>query len=130
MRPHLTHTEMNRLDLVRDLLQLSQPVSLLRARLAELDWDYQGDGVSLTQHHVKFVLTRYLSGELSSSDVELWANLVEGRDDICVASEDAAHLSDVLHELANPELTEPLNAARAGQLVDVLKSEHKRGQTR
>ncbi len=61
-------------------------------------------------------MKRYLAGEISTQEVEDWANLIECRDDI--GYEDVA---DVLHILANPLITYELTPAVAAQLIEELR---------
>ncbi|WP_290803968.1 hypothetical protein, partial [Aquidulcibacter sp.] len=77
-------------------------------------------GVRLTPDHFSNVLARYLRGEMSEVDVETWANLIEGRDDVEFDHSFEALVRDVLHELANPILTHPLDPARARHLIGIL----------
>lgn len=69
--------------------------------------------VTLLTADLRAVLERYANGELSDRDVENWANLVEGREDIQVEEND----KEVLFELANPELTQQLSRARALEIL-------------
>jgi hypothetical protein len=114
----MTSSEMDRLAVVRDLLELSRPLGEIMAQLAVLDWDYEGDGVKLTKKHLSMALQRYLRNELSGSEVESWANQIEGREDIRFETDSAREIGDVLYELANPALTQPLDHARAKTLLD------------
>ncbi len=78
-------------------------------------WDSEEELVQLERQHVSTVLKRYLTGEISTQEVEDWANLIECRDDI--GYEDVA---DVLHILANPLITYRLTPTVAAQLLDEL----------
>jgi hypothetical protein len=118
----MTPDEKFRLALVDSLLTMALPLADIAEQLAKLGWDYEGIGVRLTPDHFSNVLARYLRGEMSEVDVETWANLIEGRDDVEFDQSFEALVRDVLHELANPILTHPLDPARARHLVDILKS--------
>ena len=85
-----------------------------------LDWDCEGDGVKVTKKHLSMAPQRYLRGELSGSEIESWENQIEGREDIQFEGDSTREVGDVLHELANPTLTQPLDHARAKTLLDAL----------
>ena len=116
----MTSSEMDRLALVRDLLEMSKPLEKIMAQLAMMDWDYEGDGVDLTKEHLAIALQRYLRGELSDSDIESWANQIEGREDVQLDAGSEQEIENVLYELANPALTQPLDHARAKMLLEAM----------
>lgn len=106
-----------RLALVRDLLEMTMPLGNVIRDLSTMAWDYDGEGVELTTEHLANALQRYLRGDVSESDIELWANQVEGRDDVQFQESAESVIKEVLHELANPLLTQLLDHPRAIQLV-------------
>lgn len=110
--------ERNRLAVVRDLLELSRPLDEIAAQLAMMEWDYEGDGVEFTVRHLIAVLHRYLRDELSVSDIESWANSIEGRDDVYFETGREQETKEVLYELANPGLTQPLDRSRARAILE------------
>ncbi|MGQ7934257.1 hypothetical protein [Paraburkholderia sp. D1E] len=116
----MTSSGMDRLAVVRDLLELSRPLEKIMAQLAVFDWDYEGAGVKLTKKHLSMALQRYLRGEFSGFEIESWANQIEGREDIQFEADSVREIGDVLYELANPTLTQPLDYARAKTLLDEL----------
>jgi hypothetical protein len=78
----MTSSEIDRLSVVRELLEISKPLEKIVAQLAKIDWDHKGHGVDLTKKHLSAALRRYLRGELSDSEIESWTNQIEGREDI------------------------------------------------
>lgn len=116
----MTTNEMNRLAVVRDLLELSKPLEEISAQLAAMRWDYDGDGIELTRSHLVAALRRYIDDQLSASDIEVWANGIEGREDIRFEAEWGQEVEDVLYELANPTLTQVLDRDRARVILDKL----------
>lgn len=110
----------DRIAAVTSLLEFSEPLEQLAERMSEFDWDCTGQPVVLMPEHVVEVLERFLSDQIPASIVERWANLVEGRDDVDFQYRDGL-MSVVVHELANPTLTLPLDRARAALLVERLK---------
>lgn len=110
----------NRLNLIKELVEFSCPLELLELRLQKFDWDFEGVPIKLSRAHLVNLLTRYLNQELSANDVEHWANLIEGREDICFESGSEKQLDHALYQLANPTLTAPLNEGRASAIVSTL----------
>jgi len=53
--------------------------------------------------------------DISSKEVEDWANLIECREDIGYEE-----VADILHILANPAITQELTKAVAAQLIEDL----------
>jgi hypothetical protein len=94
---------------LQNLVKLCAPISAIAADLENVEWDSEKRLAMLRASDLKSVLERYASGELSHHDIESWANLIEGREDIEVEE----GIRDALFELANPELTEPLSKTRA-----------------
>lgn len=106
-----------RSDIVNSLIQLSMPLSVLNEKLSSFPWDYDGDIVILKWHHCVSVLERYLRGELDKQQVETWANLIEGRDDIDFDISKEERIRECIYELANPVLTKPLTRDGATEML-------------
>ena len=96
---------MTREEAVQVLVRFDQPVDVLRASLTAFNWDWVGPPLArLTCQAVESALHRYQRGELTGDEVEAWADLLEGRDDI----EFEPMAAQAIFELANPELHGPL----------------------
>jgi len=109
-----------RVKILQSLLTLSTDLSSIRSQLAPLPWDVEEALVVLTPDHLRTILERRIAGDLSSVEVEDWANLIEGRDDIGFDDEHASKLRAVVHELANPLLTRELTVETARDLISIL----------
>jgi hypothetical protein len=107
-----------RREALRDLVLLASPVANAQHSLTDFAWD-SDELLMLDKQHVLAVLRRFETDELVAAEVEAWANAIEMRDDIGYDRETAVW--DVLYELANPTLTEPLTRERADVLASVLK---------
>lgn len=111
-----------RLSLVRDLLSMKVPLSETLENLSQYPWDFEKKGVVLTAGHLESVLDRYIRNELTAEQVEMWANSIEGRDDIEIGGDYNSNIAEVLNELANPALTHLLTLERAKFLMQMLTS--------
>jgi len=109
---------MNRTATLNALVKVTMPIHEAVSRLAEFSWDSESELVLLTSENFFHVLSLFKHGSLSAAEVEDWANALEGRDDVVFATEQAREL---LHELANPLLTQPLSGERAGFWLSQLQ---------
>lgn len=105
---------------LHDLLDFARPIRELRGLLAFHEWDFDGPPLVVDRGHFRRVLERYLNGDLSIRDIEDWANLIEGREDIAFESGNEELLREIVYELANPELAEQLSNQRARKIVSLL----------
>ena len=78
--------------------------------------------VILTRKHVTDTLERYLSGDLTFSDIDDWASALESRDDVGLEVGGEDLLREMIHELANPFLTRALSPFVAREWVQRLTS--------
>jgi hypothetical protein len=62
------------------------------------------------------MLDLYLGSTIRGSDVEEWAEAIEGRDDVGYEGDAADMLREAVFELANPDLTNQLVPERAREL--------------
>jgi hypothetical protein len=106
-----------RKELARKLVEYSLPIEPVVSELSTYPWDCDSPLFVITPAHVASILDRYLAGKLTTEQVERWGNLVEMRDDLD-AGESA--IREVIHELANPLLTEPLSKESALRMRHVL----------
>lgn len=110
----------DRMGVLEMVVELSCSIDLIETRIREFAWDYDGLPFELKRAHIIHVLKRYLVGELNADEVGRWANMLEGRDDICFESGSEGRLDRAIYELANPYLTAPLDEMRANNLVEIL----------
>ena len=109
-----------RKDALSDLLFYHAPIELLQRQLKAFPWDSEEVLAVVTTAHVTHILQRYLAGELLASQVEDWANAIEGREDLAYFPTQQALIEEVIHQLANPLLTIPLSEANAEALIAKL----------
>jgi hypothetical protein len=94
---------MDNRSILSSLLRFDQPLAELEAALVSLDGEAVS-AVTLTRKDIALVVHRYLGGLLHADEVEHWANLIEGRDDIMFEPRHEAAVADAIYDLANPDL--------------------------
>ena len=96
---------MTREQVVQSLVLLDRPLPSLESALRSFPWDWEGPPIATVDViAVASVLRRYAAGELTDEQVEHWANLIEGRDDVEFTPEASA----AVFYLANPLLNGPV----------------------
>ena len=98
-----------RIQALRDLLELRRPVGEAVSRLRRFPWDSANELVILTRRSALDMVNRYLGDQLTASEFVEWANALEGRDDVGFEDLDEDLLRQFLLEFANPELFEPIS---------------------
>ncbi len=109
----------DRLGLLVELVTLSRPLEATLEALARQHWDADAELVTLEREHAAAALKRFVAGDFDAETLEDWANAIELCDDIGLPEDDQL-LRDTMFELANPELTAPLSAARAETMLGQL----------
>jgi hypothetical protein len=107
-------------DVLRTLVEYSAPLEQISAELLKHPFDTDECLFVITPAHMRSVLQRFLSRELSADQVEHWANLIEMRDGLEFADGEDGLSRECLHELANPLLTEPLTRESAARMFSQL----------
>ena len=82
--------------------------------LAPFGWDCERPLFEVRAEHVKHVLELFLQDETGSTNVELWADAIELRDDLTFSSDP---VREAVHVLANPVLEGPLDSSLAKALL-------------
>jgi hypothetical protein len=99
------------------LLWFEYPVERHVVMLSAFTWDTDEEYAFFSVVHIAHVLGQFIEQRIDASQVEAWANLIEGRDDIGFERNSEKLLKEVLHELANPVLGQGLSMERAGQIL-------------
>ncbi len=103
------------------MLEATRPLAELQAALAGLPWDSE-PLVVLRREHVTEALRRLCTGAWTAGDLEQWADLLEGREDVDLEQGYETALAEVIFELANPVLGGPIDGPRAQALLLRLTS--------
>ncbi len=109
-------TSDDRVEALEDLVMLRVPPAEAQQRLRTFPWDSDEQLITLSRADLHRVLDEYLLETLSVEAVELWANAVEGRDDIGLETGFETVIKDTVFQLATPEITTPLTKSVALEL--------------
>ena len=99
---------------------MDESMETLTHELSQFKWDSEKELVLLTKQHILRILQLFLAGQIKISEIEDWANAIECREDIGREKSSKDLINEIMHELANPELTTHLSKARAKILYDKL----------
>ena len=116
-----------RVSLLRQLIEYRDTVDATIAELAAYGWDSDEALVRLQAKDIEAILKRYLDGELSAAQVTDWADLIECREDIDSGPSEGT-LSNVIFQLANPNLRAEITQALARDLLARLGGQAAHGK--
>lgn len=121
------YTNKNRMEqniyrqtILSSLLNFSKNIDEIRIELQSLPWDYDGSPVIFSRSHILNILLRFLRKEVNEIEVENWANLIEGREDIDFENGYSDELSQMIYQLSNPELERKLDIDTCKEMIDIL----------
>jgi len=97
------HSNNERGEALRSLIQYRQPLDSALSVLSSLGWDSKGPVVYLQWDDVARILDRFLAQEMTADQVTDWADLIECREDIGILP-GCEFLGDVIFRLANPNI--------------------------
>lgn len=112
----------DRASALRALIAYEQPLEPVLVALRAYGWDAPEPLATLTGADVSSILDRFLSGDLTAQQVADWADLVECREDIELPEAGGASISDVVFQLANPNLRGELTMQVAERMRSALRS--------
>ena len=121
MNQHGSEDLEDRCRVLEELVRLSAPIHDIKTRLSQYPWEAERELVLIRPEHVISILRKFSKQAISASDVEDWANLIEGREDVGFESQFEDIGRDVLYELANPQLTRPLTLDLASEWIQRLQ---------
>nr|VFJ52027.1 MAG: hypothetical protein BECKDK2373B_GA0170837_103527 [Candidatus Kentron sp. DK] len=110
----------NRIAILMSLVSFSKPLNELDRDLSELDWDYDGEPLTIRSDYIVEVLQRCISGEINTDEIEGWANLIECREDLEFENEAGIFLENTIYRLANPVLEGEITPGVCEQLLIAL----------
>lgn len=109
-----------RQEYLNALVNFDQPLSTILPILKTFPWDSREAIITLKKEHLIDVLDRYLKNTLSATDLENWANAIECREDITYETDYEDIINDIIFDLANPTLNDPLSPKLVEQYISQL----------
>ncbi len=108
-----------RAGILRTLTQGEHPISEAISDLDRFAWDSE-EVVILIRRVIVRILRWYIDGIFSAEDVEDWANAIECCEDIGYEPGHEGLLKRAIHDLATPELWDPITRQLARHWIRQL----------
>jgi hypothetical protein len=99
----------SRVNALQDLLELRRPITQAAAAVDQLPWDSDAELVTLRRGDAIRLIEGCLRGKISQDDLRVWAETLEGRDDVGFELDFEDVLKQLLFEFSSPELFEPIS---------------------
>lgn len=111
-------TMTDRSALIKEIAQIGANYCEYKREIQKYPWDCENELYLLTKTDVLSVFSRFLSGELSSDDLENWANFLECRDDLGFEAKYEDELSEIVFLIANPDINYSIDVELIHRLKD------------
>lgn len=112
-----------RSELLTELIRNPLPEADLLEELVAYGWDSDDELVIVTKEDAMRILTLFRLGKLDASQVEDWANRIEGRDDIGYIGGSEGIVKNAISWLANPSLNWPIDEPLCTRIERVFASD-------
>lgn len=122
IRRVIVNKSADRISTVRSLVRLSKSLKEIEADLKQFIWDFKGSPYIAMRSDIIGVLEMYDQGRIDRAEIEKWANMIEGREDVEFEAEYREKLLEVVYILANPVLQGELTRERASEMIRSLKA--------
>lgn len=100
---------MRRATILHDLIRFETPDQPLVDELRSFGWDWDGPPLAIIRgEDILRQLERCLAGDISSSDLQRWAENLEVREDVAFDPEQESILDEVFFQIATPEINREL----------------------
>src|SRR6185436_16438835 len=109
-----------RTEVLRALIEYQLPIESVLGELEAFGWDSEYDEVILGGEDICNLLQRYLDGEIAADQVVDWADLVECREDIGFPEGRQDDYSQVIFQLANPNINGDITPELAREIQHSL----------
>jgi len=109
----------SRLDTIKKLVSFSDNIENIKDEIQKYSWDYEGKPYVLTKIDMINICKKYINHELSQNDIVIWANLIEGREDIDF---EITMLEDIIYLFANPNLEGAATVSKCEEFIKKINS--------
>ena len=90
-----------RKSILLDLINNRVDTSSLISELSKYSWDRNEPIIVINNEDICKILNKYINGDLSSGELENWANTIECSEDLAFENDS---LENVINRIANPVL--------------------------
>jgi hypothetical protein len=110
-----------RAEVLQELVRYEKPTEPLMRELKSFGWDWSDAPLLvLKKEDLLKIINRFLSGEISATQLQEWAENLEVREDIAFDEKESELIDDVFFRLATPEINEPLTSESVQRMKDEL----------
>lgn len=114
-------TQSVRTALLKRLINFEKPLNVVINELRGYPWD-SDPLVVLDDEAISHVLQMHLSGEVSATELQEWAEAIEMRDDIELPQDREEMTKKFLFRFANPAIEGPIHRALAEEWLSVYRN--------
>ena len=98
-----------RAEILQELVRYERPTHPLLEELRTFGWDWDGEPLLiLRKDDLLSIIGRFLSGGITATQLQQWAENLECREDVAFDSSDQELIDGVFFRLAAPFINEPL----------------------
>lgn len=106
-----------RKEILIDLLNFDSKINVIKKEISRFNWDVEEALVLFSKDHLVSCLKKVLDHHINLSELEEWANVIEGRDDIEFTD---SYLKQLIVELANPYLYGEISYPKIEKMIMAL----------
>jgi hypothetical protein len=106
---------MSRTEALRQIISFGEQRELAYAVLVSFPFDCEVELLEVKKLDLAFVLNKLLTNEITTDDLEMWANFIECREDL-----NYEEIEDYIYALANPELVGELDLIKIKKMVQFI----------
>ena len=108
---------MSKLTLLNQLINYEIPPDEINKNISNYLWDSESELTILTRNQLRNFLKIYVEHRIDENEVENWANLIEGREDIGYEANYEGLLKQFIYRLANPYLVGEITRSMAEKMM-------------
>ncbi|PWU04495.1 MAG: hypothetical protein C5B43_04475 [Verrucomicrobia bacterium] len=112
---------MNRKKILNHLIHFDLPLNEVQNQLNEYEWNSE-ILIVLEKKDLILILKKYLNDLISKEELELWANMIESRDDIGCGKSDFNLIKEIVFIIANPSISMKLTKTNVIKILEKLES--------
>jgi len=106
----------SRKELLKDLVFFKRDIKNVKKQLSSFSWDLENPLLTIDKSILKEIIYKAINDDITSKNLEDWAEAIECRDDIDFHPE---NLIEIIFELANTDINGPIEKSR---LIEILNS--------